>query len=116
MSRVPLYVTADEIQCVFNRGRYAERFQEGEFFPFVTYVGDSPPGAPRGGFSQTVRYVLAHDHKVTVAVVHQRAGDEYGNPLGDDRPDPKRLIHHGVEYRFSEDAVPTLDLDCPDSR
>jgi hypothetical protein len=105
------YVTADEIRCLFNKNRYFERFQEGEFFPFVTRIGPSPPGAPGGGFSQTVRWVMLHNHSVTVAIVHQRAGDEQGNPLGRDRPDPKRLVHDGVDYRFSPRALPSLDCD-----
>jgi hypothetical protein len=106
-------VTAKEIQCLFNNGRYFERFLEGEFFPYVTYVGPSPGDAPRGGYSQTVRYVMAHNHDRTIAIVHQRAGDNYGTPCGEDRPDPKRLLHQGIWYRFWELAVPSLE--CPDS-
>ena len=86
---------------MFNEGLYFQRFLEGEFFPEVYRIGPSPPGSPSGGYSQTVRYLMAHDLKRTVAVVHQRAGDDYGMPCGDDRPDPKRLIHKGVDYRFS---------------
>ena len=95
-----LYVTADEIQALFNEGDYFERFLRGEFFPEVYRIGPSPPGAPKGGYSQTVRY-LTLDRRRTIAVVHQRAGDALGNPLGSDRPDPKRLVHRGVDYRFS---------------
>lgn len=99
-----MYVTDAALRKIFNEGRYFERFQEGEFFGYVYPVGQSPPGSPKGGMSQTVRYVLAHDHKRTVAVVHQRAGDKYGNPLGNDLPDPKRVVHKGVDYRYSPNA------------
>lgn len=106
------YVTADEIRCLFNKNRYFERFQEGEFFPRVTPIGPSPPGAPLGGMSQIVRYLTIHHPRVTIAVVHQRAGNQFGDPLGGDRPYPKRLVHDGVDYRYSPKASPSLE--CPD--
>ena len=102
MAPVMKYVTADEIRRVFNENRYFERFQEGEFFG---YVEPPEPGSSPDA-SQTVRYVMAHNHGRTVAVVNQRAGDKYGNPLGDDRPDPKRLVHQGIDYRYSPKAKP----------
>jgi hypothetical protein len=109
------YVTQAEIRCLFNENRYFGRFLEGEFEAVdVEYVGPSPRGSPRGGFSQSVRWIIRGSYFRTVAVLHQRAGDKDGNPLGGDRPDPKRLIHNGVDYRFSRLAIPSLD--CPECR
>ena len=95
-----MYVTAEEIRRIFNENRYFERFQEGEFYGFVYERGPSELGGTR----QTVRYVMANDHSRTVAVVDQRSGDPYGNPRGGDRPDPKRLLHDGIDYRYSPNA------------
>jgi len=105
MSRPVIQCTAFEIRCIFNHGQFFQRFQEGWYFPYIEWRRRGRPG------SQTVRYVNADDHSQTVAIVHQR-GDEHGMPLGGDRPDPKKLVHNGVEYRYDRSKL-AGDLDLP---
>jgi hypothetical protein len=101
------YVTCDEIRRVFAEGRYFQRFQAGEFDFEVKDLG--PPlrregeQLPRGCREQIVRY-FERDTGRTVALVHQRAGDDYGNPAPRTWADPKYVFHGGVRYKFSTRA------------
>jgi hypothetical protein len=52
-----------------------------------------------------VRYYRASDGR-TVAFVHQRAGDAYGNPAPGTWADPKYVFHQGIRYKYSPKADP----------
>lgn len=85
---------------IFNRERYWERLQTGEFNAVVLeehipqYV---TPTIPAGSRSQMISYRDADDNEV--ARVHQ-----YLTPNGiigaSGKPDPKRLLYEGVLYRL----------------
>jgi hypothetical protein len=88
---------------IFASGRFFQRFQGGEFLfevhdlgPALTRRGESMPSRYR---DQTVRYFRRDGQ--TVAIVHQRAGDEFGNPAPGTWADPKYVLFGRVRYGFS---------------
>jgi len=102
------FVNCEEIRKVFAEGRYFERFQSGEFSGKVYDLGPSlrRPGETLRKFrEQMVRYRTTTGR--TVAWVHQRAGDEWGNPAPGTWADPKYVFHNGVRYKFSP------NVPCP---
>jgi hypothetical protein len=106
------YVTSVEIREVFAEGRYFERWSRGEF---ATEVFRQGPPLLRPGESfpdrfqkQMVLYRERGEEGRTIAAVHERAGDENGNPAEGTWADPKYVYHDGVRYRFSEEAEARL--------
>lgn len=89
----------------FNRGRYLERLQAGEFH--VGIIEDYGPArgrAPRGTRRQMVEYL--DQQGSTVAWVHNRAGRPNGEPAEGTWADPKYIYENGTRYRHD----PNLDL------
>jgi hypothetical protein len=99
------FVTEEEIRRVFADGRYFERSQTGEFEVDVRDLG--PPlrrpneTLPRDVREQMVRY---RQGGRTVAWVHQRAGDRFGNPAPGTLADPKYVLHQGIRFKYSPNA------------
>jgi hypothetical protein len=98
-------VNSVEIRKVFADSRFFQRGQSGEFQFEVRDIGPAltRPGEqlPPGSREEIVRYRRWSGGR-TIAVVHQRAGDAYGNPAPGTWADPKYVFHRGVRYRFSQ--------------
>jgi hypothetical protein len=89
----------------FNRGRYMERLQHGEFrVGIIEDCGPPPDGCPRGTRSQSVS--ILDQRGYTVAWVHEKAGLPNGEPAEGTWADPKFLYEGGVRYVYD----PMLDL------
>src|SRR6266536_2452775 len=96
------YHDCDGLREILAAGRFFQRFQDGEFSFVVVDLGPAltRPGESLSAYrEQTVRYVRSDGR--TVALVHQRAGDEYGNPAPRTWADPKYVYYGGVRHKFS---------------
>jgi hypothetical protein len=88
-----------ELRCRFNRARYWQRMQAGEF---ITRTKSNPAkpasGQPPGTRSEEVYYIHPTTN-ITLARVHQYVlpGGGLG---GSGRPDPKFLCLDGVNYHL----------------
>jgi len=102
MTTIPFSARVEvwELRCRFNRGRYWQRQQAGEFTALVGKSNPARPAAnqPPGTFSQEV-YYLDRRTNVEVARVHQYVLSD-GSIGASGRPDPKRLHINGVTYRM----------------
>jgi hypothetical protein len=99
---------------LFAAGRFFQRFQDGEFLfeirdlgPPLTREGESIPPGYR---SQTVRYIRRDGR--TVVIVHQRAGDEFGNPAPGVWADPKYVFYGRVRHGFSTSVCRREWCEC----
>jgi hypothetical protein len=95
---VPKYVSAQELQQMFNDGKYQEKVASGELTAMVV---KSRHPSPRPAFlpfctqSQLLVYRDLFGEKI--AEVHRYLKPD--NTLGASRkPDPKMLLHEGVLY------------------
>lgn len=99
---------------VFAAAKLFQRFQDGEFLFEIQDHG--PPllregeTLPRGYRDQTIRYIRRDGR--TVAIVHQRAGDAYGNPAPGTWADPKYVFFGRVRYGFSTRACSRPECEC----
>lgn len=92
-------VPAWRLQKIFNRARFWERAQQGEFHQVIISEGkNSPPHEPAGTRSQMVSYRDANGDEV--ARVHQYLRPD-GTLGASGRPDPKRLFYNGVIYIYA---------------
>jgi hypothetical protein len=90
-----------ELRCRFNRGRYFERMEMGDFRPVVipetVHPAPSTAGQPPNTLSEMVSYLeLTSDDEV--CRVHQYRL-ETGRIGGSGRPDPKGLWIQGIHYK-----------------
>lgn len=91
------YVCEDELQRIFNDGRYYERMRAGELRAHIVRERHCRRGDRRirNTMSQTVEY--RDRFGGLIARVHQfRRRDGSSGASG--RPDPKVLLHEGVLY------------------
>jgi hypothetical protein len=91
------YVSDDELQRIFNEGRYYERMLAGEFHAHMIGQKRYKRGdrRVRNTMSQTVEY--RDEFGRFIARVHQfRRRD--GSLGASGKPDPKALYHDGVLY------------------
>ncbi len=97
------FVSSEEIRRIFAQSRYFQRCQAGEFRSDVRDLGPALRREgeilPRGAREQMVRYVREDGR--TMAFVHQRAGDSFGNPAPGTWADPKYVYYKGTRYKFS---------------
>ncbi len=91
-------VTPGELRRMFNRGRYAERADEGEFT--IQTWRDGHPSPPRSGEPFCTRsQILAFKDALgkRVAIVHRYLRPD-GTLGASGKPDPKELVVGGVLY------------------
>jgi hypothetical protein len=89
-----------KLQRMFNKGRYWERAQEGEFQQVLMAEGkSSPTHEPPGTRSQLISYRDANGNEV--ARVHQYLRPD-GTIGASGRPDPKRLMVNGIVYIYQQ--------------
>jgi hypothetical protein len=99
-------VPAADLRKIFNDLRLWERAQSGEYDEVVWRDGHPSPkrsGEPYCTRSQIIRYRDRSDR--TVAIVHQYLRPD-GTIGGAGRPDPKRLVRHGVIYAVTSPPRP----------
>jgi hypothetical protein len=98
------FVPKRAIRDIFNQNHYWDRARgpEREFQQKIERDVPAPPSAnePRGTRSQIITYINAVGQPV--ALVHQYKRRD-GTLGGGGRPDPKFLIHQGIEYRADPD-------------
>ena len=102
----PVRVDVWELRCHFLKARYLRRLKHGEF---TVARGKPRPAHPKyglgpGGVSLSVYYYIGVQQ---VAEVHhlERADGSLG---GSGKPDPKMVIHGGIEYRRISGSDDTL--------
>ena len=104
-----------EMRCRFNRARYWQRLQAGEFMARTkSRLARPTSGQPSGSTSEEV-YYIHRDTNTTLARVHQYVLPD-GRIGASGKPDPKYLCLGGVEYQLHEGGGARSDpsLGYPD--
>lgn len=87
------------MRCKFNKGRYWQRLQAGEFIQKIKKSRHPTPesaGQVHCTSSQEVFYIDAATGR-EIARIHQYLRPD-GSLGGSGKPDPKRLFHNGILY------------------
>jgi hypothetical protein len=106
-------LNCDAIRKLFADGRYSERFQQGEF-EYAIHRRKPPRTRPGEQFAPGYQrqMVIYRQGGRTIAHVHQRAGDKFGNPAPRVWNDPKYVLQDGVRYRFDTSVCRNQPCEC----